>query len=246
MSVDFSALDFESFRRMAKDEHLSPYEKIGFPDSYRQGFEEKIFLDICSKIPLNERHKTVLDIGPGCSGLAHLLVEHCQTYGHRLLLADSEEMLAHLPNAHFITQIPRMFPLTLTALREQTPDGVDMILCYSVLQYLYVDTDIEQTLAGMWDLLKSGGVILLGDIPNASMRRRFFSSKSGIAYHQESFPGTLPDMTALLTKSGEIDDMAVLSIIGQMRRHGADAYVLPQNHDLPMANRREDILIRKP
>ena len=38
----FAHLDFDSFRDMASDPSLSMYEKIGFPDSYRQGYEKAI------------------------------------------------------------------------------------------------------------------------------------------------------------------------------------------------------------
>ena len=39
----FGSLTFDKFRRMAGDESLSKYEKIGFPNSYRAGKEEAIF-----------------------------------------------------------------------------------------------------------------------------------------------------------------------------------------------------------
>jgi hypothetical protein len=38
----------------------------------------------------------------------------------------------------------------------------------------------------------------------------------------------------------------VMAVLGRARAAGADAYVVPQHPALPMANRREDILIRKP
>ena len=44
----------------------------------------------------------------------------------------------------------------------------------------------------------------------------------------------------------KIDDAVVFSILGRARAAGFDAYVVPQAPDLPMANRREDILIMSP
>lgn len=32
-------MSFEKFRRLAIKENLSKYERIGFPNSYREGFE---------------------------------------------------------------------------------------------------------------------------------------------------------------------------------------------------------------
>ena len=80
----FASLTFNDFRRMAEDDSLSIYEKIGFPNSYREGKEELIFDDIEAKLPsLSGRDKIVLDIdaqsGPGnllgnlLCAVAHLL-----------------------------------------------------------------------------------------------------------------------------------------------------------------------------
>jgi hypothetical protein len=44
----------------------------------------------------------------------------------------------------------------------------------------------------------------------------------------------------------QIDDAVVMSLIQRARAQGFDAYVLPQSQALPMANRREDILIVRP
>src|SRR4051812_1008682 len=86
----FASLTFNDFRRMAEDESLSIYEKIGFPNSYREGKEELIFNDIEAKLPsLSGRDKIVLDIGPGCSRLPLMLIERCRAQSHTLLLVDS-------------------------------------------------------------------------------------------------------------------------------------------------------------
>ena len=45
---------------------------------------------------------------------------------------------------------------------------------------------------------------------------------------------------------GEIDDGVVLGLVARMRAAGFHAFVVPQAPDLPMANRREDILIIRP
>src|SRR5947207_15166730 len=103
MGVDdyqrFERLTFDDFRRMATDESLSRDEKIGFPDAYRAGREEVIWRDITAKLPALAGHeRVVLDIGPGCSELLQLLIELCRRQGHKLLLVDSAEMLAQLPD----------------------------------------------------------------------------------------------------------------------------------------------------
>ena len=46
--------------------------------------------------------------------------------------------------------------------------------------------------------------------------------------------------------TGKIDDAVVFEILERARESGFDAYVAPQPDELPMANRREDILIVRP
>jgi hypothetical protein len=129
----FAGIGFEDFRRLAKHENLSKYERIGFPDSYREGYEAQIFSDIRNKLTnLDANGRLVLDIGPGCSDLPMMLIEHCRGYGHHLHLIDSAEMLALLPDDSFITKTAALYPNcpeTIEALRGK----VDVILCYSVL-----------------------------------------------------------------------------------------------------------------
>jgi hypothetical protein len=51
----FADLTFDDLRRMVADDALSPYEKIGFPDEYREGAEAAIFRDITAKLRLTTR-----------------------------------------------------------------------------------------------------------------------------------------------------------------------------------------------
>jgi hypothetical protein len=243
----FSGLTYEDFRRLALDPSLSCYEKIGFPNSYRQGKEEAIFQDVLGKMSaLGSRHKTVLDIGPGCSGLARLIVERCERQGHTLLLIDSPEMLAHLPDKPFIRKVPGYFPRCEAFLGEYA-NRVDAVLAYSVAHYAFVECSIFEFIDRAMLLLAPGGELLIGDVPNVSMRKRFFSSAAGVEYHQR-FVGRAeqPSVAFNQPEPGKIDDSVVLALLFRARLAGYDSYVLPQRDDLPMSNRREDLLIRKP
>ena len=245
--IDWRALDFAGFAKLADDDSLSKYERIGFPDSYRAGFEAKIFADICAKLPrLNERGLTVLDIGPGCSDLPTMLIELCGARGHRLCLVDSPQMLARLPDAPFIDKRPGLFPKCRDALADLR-GTVAVMLCYSVLHYVFVDANVFDFVDVALELLAPGGELLIGDIPNASKRRRFFASEAGIAFHR-AFTGTdtMPPVEDNVTVRGVLDDAVVMALLARARAAGADAYVVPQNPALPMANRREDILVRRP
>ncbi len=243
----FADLTFEDFQRMAQDDSLSPYEKTGSPDSYRKGKEGVTFQSILSNLPLlNEQGKTVLEVGPGCSDLPRLLINLCRERGHKLLLVDSEEMLAHLPEENFIRKFPAYFPQCESIFTDYAAK-VDIVIIYSVLHYVFVEGNVWDFLDRSLELLAEGGEMLVGDIPNVSKRRRFFSSARGVKFHQQ-FMNTqdLPEVHFNRLERHRIDDAVILGLIARARNQGYEAYLLPQPPDLPMANRREDVLIRRP
>ena len=240
----FDGLTFADFRRMARDETLSQYEKIGFPDSYRAGAEDAILADIVSKLPkLDARGGRVLDIGPGCSGLPRMLIELCGRNSHELVLVDSPEMLDALPDAPHVVKVTGAFPTA----RPAPPGGYDAILAYSVLHYVFAEASVFAFLDAALELLAHGGALLLGDVPNVSKRRRFFASPAGVEFHKR-FMGTddPPVVEYDRAQPDRIDDSVVLGLVARARGAGCDAYVVPQAADLPLANRREDILVIKP
>ncbi len=243
----FSKLGFDDFRRMAGDESLSKYEKIGFPDEYRKGKERLIFDDIKRKVPTLDQHeKLVLDIGPGCSDLAHYLIDHSEAHSHQLVLVDSEEMLRLLPDARMVRKEAVYYP-NCPELLEQLAGKVDAIICYSVFHYIFAESNTWDFLDRSLALLAPGGHFLIGDIPNLSKRKRFFTSDTGINYHK-SFMQTneAPMVIFNQIEPDAIDDSVIMALIMRARSAGFEAYVVPQAADLPMANRREDVLIVRP
>jgi len=248
MSSRFSDLDFEGFKALARDPSLSPNEKVGFPDSYRAGKEEIILRDIVSKlVNLRRKSRSVLDIGPGCSGVATSLIDLCRRRGHRLTLIDSAEMLALLPEAPGVSKIAGRFPDECRDFLAAHCGRFDAILVYSVLQYVFAEASVFAFLDRSLELLADGGQLLIGDIPNQSMRKRFFGSEAGVRFHQR-FTGTseTPSVNHSVVELGCMDDAVVMSLVLRARAAGFHAYLVPQAPGLPMANRREDILIVKP
>jgi hypothetical protein len=124
---------------------------------------------------------------------------------------------------------------------------VNGVLAYSVLHYVFAEGNGWDFLDRSLDLLAPGGAMLLGDIPNVSKRKRFFMSDAGIVHHMR-FTGqdAPPPLEFNAPEPGRIDDAVVLGLLARARAAGFDAYLLAQPDELPMANRREDILIRRP
>lgn len=243
----FADLTYADFQRMAKDPSLSPQEKIGFPDSYRENYESIIYRDISSKLTnLKEQGAKILDIGPGCAGLPKLLIDDSIVRHQELVLVDSAEMLAFLPDGSGVVKIEGFYPDCYSQL-EPWVNQFNVILCYSVFHYIFVEAQFWRFIDRSIALLAPGGQMLIGDIPNVSKRKRFFSSESGIQYHHDFMKtSSKPEVDFCAVENDKIDDAVILGVIMRARAQGCDAYWLSQSPDLPMANRREDVLITKP
>ena len=240
-------LGFDDFRALASDASLNKYEKIGALESLRRDQEEGIFADILSRLPvLSERGRRVLDIGPGCSDLPRLLMERCAAMGNHLALVDSAEMLALLPDAAGVEKVSARFP-DCTEFCAANAGSFDAVLVYSVFQYVFMEANAWKFVDRAMALLAPGGRLLLGDIPNVSKRKRFLASEAGTRFHR-TYMGTedAPVVEFNRMEPDAIDDAVVMGILLRARAQGFDAYVLPQAPTLPMANRREDVLICRP
>ena len=243
----YERLSFEDFRKRANDASLTPNEKIGFPEAYRGGREDAIFRDIESKLPaLRSNGQTIVDIGSGCGPLAQTIMAACSMRKHRLVLVDSEEMLALLPRDVAVEFRPHRFPRN-QAFLDAFCGRVDAVVLYSVIHSEFADGDLWGLFDATCSLLAPGGRALVGDIPNRSMRTRLFNSESGVAYHRAFTGGdTAPPVPAYGPAPSEIDDAVVFGLAMRARAQGFNAYILPQSSDLPFFNRREDLLLERP
>lgn len=239
----FKNLDFEAFRKLAAED-LDPIEKVGFPVAYRAGREHLIVEDIARKLGnLDDPQQTVFDVGPGCSGVALGIIEMCRAHGHTLILVDSAEMLRQLPDAPFIRKVAGRYPDDCRRLLAEYAGRVNALLTYSVLQYVLAEGDPFDFLDASLGLLAEGGQMLIGDLPNDSKRRRFLASPAGLRFRKTGGEAVAPDQSRDEKGAEGLNDQFVLSVVAYCRERGFDSYVIPQSPDLPMANRREDILV---
>ena len=237
-------LTFEDFRKRAQDSELSKWEKIGFPDSYRNGNEKLIFEDIYQKCELeNQETIKILDIGCGCSDLVNHLINYCSESNRQLFLIDSQEMLENIStNELNVMKVPGNFP-EIDFIKDKS-NYFDCIIIYSVIQYPFLEQSMFKFLHKCIDLIKPGGRILIGDIPNYSARNRFLNSAEGKSFIKDQ---NLTNSKLQFSHSNDerIDDSIVMAILARFRNFGCETYILPQRKGLPFANRREDILIIK-
>jgi len=251
MPVDpgrFARLGYDDFRNLATENGLSPNERIGFPDSYREGRDDSILEDIRGKLTnLGIPGRNVVDVGCGCGGLTLRFLAFCRDMGHHLVLVDSEEVLARLPDGPDTRKVAGRFPQESAAPLADLAGRVDVVTAYSVLQVAALDSNPFDFLDKCLALLAPGGQLLVGDVPNQSMRRRFFNSETGKAFHR-AFTGSDsdPEVVFNVLEPDKMDDAVLLGFVMRARAAGFDAFILPQNAELPFANRREDLLFRRP
>lgn len=243
----FADLTFESFRALALDERLSEHERIGFPDAYREGSEAAIFADVRAKLPALDAHgKLVVDVGPGCAGLPRMLRSLARERDHRLVFIDSQEMLDHHEPGPELRSVAARFP-DCEDLVDELRGTVDAVLVYSVLQYALTDVSPFDFVDACLELLAPGGRLLIGDLPNASMRKRFLASDAGAEHHRAYTGGEeRPDVAFNRLERGQLDDGLALGLLARARAAGFHAWIVPQPPALPMANRREDVLVERP
>lgn len=241
------APSYEEFRERARNAAYSLNEKCGFPEAFRSGQGANVFADICSKLTvLTNLGVELLDIGAGCTELAHYIIESTARYGQSLTVIDSPEMLSLLPDKSHLNKIEGPFPDCIQK-NAKALGPFDAILAYSVVQTVFRDSNLFAFVDTAVQLLKEQGQLLIGDIPNATMRKRFMASASGKIYHKSHY-SDLPEPNIVFNALdvGEIDDGVILGLVARMRAAGLHVFVLPQGPALPMANRREDILIIRP
>jgi len=245
--VSYDVVGFEAFRQRARAENMSDNEKAGFPDWARGGRSETILRDIEAKVPaFAASGSCLLDIGIGLGDLGRHIISRAVERQQRLTVIDSGEILCQLPDHPLLTKIEGPFPGGLPDLAALGP--FDGILSYSTVQYVFAEANIFNFVdAALSVLTPAQGALLLGDIPNVSMRRRFLASPAGQAHHARHYSGhPTPEIRFNAPDPLQIDDSVVLALLSRARAAGFQAFVMPQGGDLPMANRREDLLIRVP
>ena len=239
-------LSFEDFRKRALDKKLSKWEKIGFPDEYRENVELAIFEDIKRKLNLSDHSNLrLLDIGCGCGDLVKHFIELAKSHNHDLILVDSEEMLSNIDvefESPRIQLVPGYFPAISSI--DKMSASLDYIVIYSVIQYVFLEQSLYKFLHKCIDLLKPGGKLLIGDIPNASSRNRFLKSEAGQRF-LEVGKTNKNHISIEHIDDERIDDSVIMAILSRFRQFGCETYLLPQSEGLPFDNRREDILIVK-
>ena len=85
-----------------------------------------------------------------------LLISHSKKLGHKVLLVDSEEMLAHLPDEAHVEKWRGRYP-NLDGFFERYRGSIRSIVLYSVIQYIFAEANLWDFLDKTLSLLEEGG-----------------------------------------------------------------------------------------
>lgn len=239
-----SRASFETFGDLAAS-GLSDTEKAG-----RHGIQAKdeknIVADVIAKLAL-EADDDLLEIGCGSGNLLIPLsfrVKEAVGIDHVNMIAAldkrfSDPSLSGVPGDFLEIEMDRKFA---------------KILIYSVLHYMSDGDEVFAFIDRAVALLRPGGRLLIGDLPNDDRKRRFNGSDRGKRFNadwqakmKKGGPGEVASKLFAQMASDDkrvpITDGLVLRILQRYRERGYDAFVVPQPPNLPFCHSREDILI---
>lgn len=202
-------------------------------------------VDVLSKLQPRSTDR-LLDIGCGVGFILTPLASHvAEVVGldHPALLARYQTL-----------GVPANVQLVGGSWPQSRIDGTfDRILAYSVMHYLSGEEEARVFIQRCIDTLRPGGRILLGEIPNQDMQRRFKDSRFG-----RQFDAQWRQRQASLSEEhrlrGEIfsraenhtaylTDNFLWRVLADARRQGLEAYLLPEPEGLPFCYSREDIVL---
>lgn len=133
------------------------------------------------------------------------------------------------------------------------------ILVYSVLHCLESLDQAVFFCRKAFGALKTGGLMLLGDIPNLDMKNRFLGSERGKKFHAQwvSHMADTPENVAEYKneykkraigaplRRWQPNDKDLDVLVNALKDDGAEVFVLPQRKTLPFGNTRCDVLVEK-
>jgi len=217
--------------------------------AFQRQAEKKILWDLLSKLEI-QATDSCLEVGCGTGNQLIPLsffvdvvwgVDHRRCI-ERLQKRYSDSTSIHLVAGNFLdVDIERSF---------------DKILVYSVLHCLESEDYVLAVIDKCLSCLAPGGRLLLGDLPNVSLKERFLSSSQGKIVADEFEVNLAKEHAEQKVKSGKrlekddklvaFDDDFILKILSHVRSIGYNGFLLPQSAELPFGCTREDILICRP
>ncbi len=229
----------------------------------QKGEEKNIVLDIVHKLELSCQD-ACFELGCGAGNLLiplSFMVRSCTGVDHGNVIARFKQRFT----ADNVTLIAADF----FSLDREALGQFDKIIVYSVLQCFESLERLELIVDYLLALLKPGGLLLLGDLPNEDKKQRFLDSPAGKDFSQlwqekmrqekmqqekmqqensKNQTSKVFDLKKIFTRVNpvlEFNDKVMSQLMQYICQQGCESYLLPQPDNLPFCFSREDILVRK-
>lgn len=203
--------------------------------SGRYKFQHKknkiIAKDILNKLNLKKKD-TVLEIGSGPGLLANDLLAYCKEY----TAIDNKNVLNLIKNK-------KIKKINCNFFNYKSKKKFNKIIIYSVLHCLTNYNDVYKFINKAINLIKPGGSLLIGDIPNEDKKKRFLKSNYGKKFKINWNKVSKKAFKQFKFSTIKFSDKIILNIINNYRKKGYEVFVLSQNEKLPFSNTREDLII---
>lgn len=213
--------------------------------SFQRESERKIHRDIISKLKITIKDKC-LDVG-------------CNVGANLIPLSKKVKHITGIDQVNCINILRNNLKAKNVSLiggsfldHDFKKSKYDKIIIYSVLHVFKNKKEAYFVINKALKLLNPGGKILIGDLPNISLKNKFLNSKSGQIFSKEwskNNKKTKMDIEAqnMLVKDTnsnlKINDRFIINLLVYLRKKGLSVFILPQNKELPFGNTREDIVI---
>lgn len=233
-----SRISFDNYGRLAASDHS--FTVVAGRYTGQQAAEEKIPGDVSGKLDLKP-DDTLLEIGCGTGNILlplFSLVQAATGIDHPAIIKrmgqrHNEDEIKGIPGNFLDLKIDSLF---------------DKILIYSVLHNLSDEREVTSFIDKALGLLKPGGKMLVGDIPNQDLKERFLSSPEGKKFIEQwqikmqSVPA--PDLDiADDPQTVAFDDAFMRRLIADIEGEKFNCTILGQPSDLPFGHTRHDLLI---
>ena len=208
--------------------------------------EKKIINEITKILELNKSDK-IIDIGCGTGDVVIPLSRKVKS----ITAVDYPKIIDLLKKRSDKQRVKNMKFISSDMLKLKTKKKFNKVLAYSLIHYMKDKNQLKKFIKKLLDLTSSNGIILIGEIPNISMKKRFLKSKIRKEINKK-FLHNLNKLKQKYTsqfnyneKFIQIYDKEIRFMINYCNQIGVDAYVLPIKKGLPFSYTRVNLLIKK-
>src|SRR3989338_349413 len=196
--VHMSQTPFDEYGRLASE--LNNFTELAGRYRFQKEAEKYLLYYLLEKMSLSPQDD-LLEIGCGAGNLLIPL----SFFVHSATGIDHPNLLARIKNrvpkdSDSLTLIPGNF------LSTEVPGTFSRIVIYSVIQYLRDADEMLAFIRKATDLLRPGGKMLIGDIPNRDIKDRFLNSEQG-----KDFSATWQEQVAANQKEGRLEHQSPMT-----------------------------------